>query len=115
MMRWGEGAAGKARESVLLLGRERRFDELLAALRRDRPEAFDRANLGSDVETLYVALPAFEASDVPAKREFYTEGGTHVKGRVETSSGDFVGRDKHVHGDEVHSDKVTYQGSAYPV
>lgn len=40
------------------------------------------------------------------KREVHTEGGAYVGGNVTTSGGDFVGRDKITHGDEVHGDKV---------
>ncbi len=39
------------------------------------------------------------------KQEVHTEGGAYVQGDV-TTGGDFVGRDKIVHGDEVHGDKV---------
>lgn len=35
-----------------------------------------------------------------------TGGGAYVGGNVNTSGGDFVGRDKTVHGDEVHGDKI---------
>jgi hypothetical protein len=40
------------------------------------------------------------------KQEVHTEGGAYVQGNVTTSGGDFVGRDKITHGDEVHGDKV---------
>jgi hypothetical protein len=40
------------------------------------------------------------------ERHLDTGGGAYVGGNVETGGGDFVGRDKVVHGDEVHGDKV---------
>ena len=57
----GEGKDAKARELVLYLGRERRLEELLTALHRDRPRPFVEANIGGDIEVLYNALPTFEA------------------------------------------------------
>lgn len=35
-----------------------------------------------------------------------TGGGAHFEGDVDNRDGEFVNRDKHVHGDEVHQDKV---------
>jgi hypothetical protein len=37
-----------------------------------------------------------------------------AEGNIWTAGGDFVGRDKHVYGDEVQGDKIIYQGPAYP-
>ncbi len=45
------------------------------------------------------------AGDRPVQ-QMDTQGGAYVAGNVTTSGGDFVGRDKIVHGDEVRGDKV---------
>ena len=44
--------------------------------------------------------------DMSEKKEIDTGGGAYVGGNVNTGGGDFVGRDKVVHGDEVRGDKV---------
>ena len=41
-----------------------------------------------------------------SNRKSQTQGGAHVEGDVHTGDGDFIGRDKIVHGDEVHGDKI---------
>jgi len=108
----GEGTAAKARELILYLGRLRKLEPLLDALRQDRPEAFETAGLGKiTVEALHEALPDFEATDAPARRNVRTDGGAYVEGGVDTGGGDFVDRDKHVHGDEVHGDKIDIRGA----
>jgi len=104
----GEGLSGKARELVLYLGRQGGLEVLLEKLRRERPMA--EAGLPVEAAALYEALPAFEAGAAPAQRVIHTGGGAYVEGRVETG-GDFVGRDKSVHGDEVHGDKVDARGA----
>src|SRR5688572_26350538 len=43
-----------------------------------------------------------------AASEVHTGGGVYVAGNVATS-GDFIGRDKIVHGDEIRGNKVTIQ------
>lgn len=40
-------------------------------------------------------------------REIRTGGGTYVEGGVQTGGGEFVGRDKNVHGDELRGDKIS--------
>ncbi len=53
-------------------------------------------------------------NDNDHERHINTQGGSYVEGGVQTGGGDFVGRDKHVHGDEVHGDKIIrYEGPAY--
>jgi HEAT repeat protein len=62
----GETKSAKAQALLLHLGRRRRLDRLLDALRRTRPQSFDRAGLSiaSDaLGVLYDALLAFEAGD----------------------------------------------------
>src|SRR5438067_1470369 len=49
-------------------------------------------------------------SENPAKQtnpQTPTGDGAHIAANVTTDGGDFIGRDKTVHGDEVHGDKVT--------
>ncbi len=41
-----------------------------------------------------------------AQRTVQTGGGAYIRGNVNTGGGDFVGRDKVVHGDDVRGDKV---------
>jgi hypothetical protein len=48
----GEALSGKARELILRLGRERRFEELLAHLQEERPEAFAETGLDTSTVTL---------------------------------------------------------------
>ena len=58
----------KARELVLWAGRQRKLDQLLAAMRDTRRAPFDRAGLRaepSEVEGLYRDLAAFESSTAP--------------------------------------------------
>jgi hypothetical protein len=59
-----------------------------------------------------VALRESEVGDIytgdvdQSRRAVRTGGGPYIEGGVRTSGGDFVARDKYVHGDEVHGDKV---------
>jgi len=62
----GKGKAGKARELILWVGRQRKLDRLLATLRQSRLDSFDQAGFSANpavVEALYVELPTFAARD----------------------------------------------------
>jgi hypothetical protein len=56
----GDRISAKARELLLHLGQEKRFDELLETVRQDRPDAYPPSGFNPDA--LYAALPDF-ASD----------------------------------------------------
>lgn len=64
----GEGLDAKARELLLHLGRQRRFDDLLKVLENTLTEPFRQASFNSHpvtVEALYAALPAFSGDEPP--------------------------------------------------
>ena len=64
----GATLSGKARELVLWAGRQRKLDQLLAALRAARRTPFERAGLSlepSALERLYGSLAVFESSTAP--------------------------------------------------
>ncbi len=57
----GGRSSAQIRQSILLLGRQRRLDELLIAVKENHPQKFRRANLHSNAEylnRLYAELPA---------------------------------------------------------
>jgi hypothetical protein len=59
----GEGHAAKARELVLYLGRQQRFDALLEALKQERLAVFDQSGLSTDsvtLEALNEAMPVLK-------------------------------------------------------
>jgi hypothetical protein len=53
-----------------------------------------------------ITLPAQLSTDHDTAQSIDTAGGTYVAGDVTTKEGDFVGRDKHVQGDEVEGNKI---------
>jgi hypothetical protein len=57
--------------------------------------------------------PATQPSDPNDRQTIETGGGAHVAGNVNLDQGDFIGRDKTLHGDEVGRDKVV--GTVYHV
>ena len=64
----GATLSAKARELILWAGRQRKLDQLLAAMRDARRVPFDRAGLSLEpgvVEALYADLAGFEISTAP--------------------------------------------------
>ena len=64
----GATLSAKARELILWAGRQRKLDQLLAAMRDARRVPFDRAGLSLEpgvVEALYADLASFEISTAP--------------------------------------------------
>ena len=65
----GQGKAAKARDLILQIEQQGELGQLLAALKRRRPNLFDRAGLSTDpavVKALYDELPAYKAQFSPS-------------------------------------------------
>ncbi len=52
-------------------------------------------------------------SELTNANQIHTDGGSAVEGTVNTTGGDFVGRDQAIHGDKVGRDKITSTGDIH--
>ena len=52
-------------------------------------------------------------SELTNANQIHTDGGAAVEGTVNTTGGDFVGRDQTIHGDQVGRDKITGAGDIH--
>lgn len=103
----GEEKSSQIREVLLALGRNGRLPELIALAQKQRPHVNwplmpDDFQMPASLESDGTAVPATSPQNI-----INTGGGAYIGGSVHTGGGDFSGRDKIIHGDEMRGNEIT--------
>ncbi len=106
----GEEKPSRIRELLLALGRNGRLSELVTLVQQKRPNVawssvLDDFQMPASLDINSRVVPAIS----PHKSEqniINTGGRAYIGGSINTGGGEFVGRDKIIHGDKVGDNKI---------